>query len=191
MALYRVVINQSLYGQLVQNRIYVQSEAFQEPAEVAAHIKNTWVNTVKFLQHNLLQYFSIVVTGLEAGVGQHTELLSQTFGGQAGEGQTTSFHCGVMQFKTGLVGRKFRGRYYIAATRMGGTQLGQFTASEFGLWGQQIAILKDAFTGANGGSTGLALMIRGENVVHNTLVTDIGLRPTLGIQRRRNIGVGA
>lgn len=186
-----VVINQILYSQLVQNRIYVQTESFQEVNEVAAHIRNSWINTIRQLQHSLLQYHSIVVTRVDGGVGQHTELLSQVTGAQAGESQTTSFHCGVIQFKTGKVGRKFRGRYYAAAIRMGGTQFGQFTASEFNNWGVQLAILKDLYTGPTGGSTGMNLLIRGEGDVHNTAVTEIGMRPILGVQRRRNIGVGS
>ena len=96
-----------------------------------------------------------------------------------------------MQFQTGLAGRKFRGRYYIAAYRQGATQFGQFTANEMTQWQTQMDLLKSAYTGPNGGTTGLGLLIRGEKVIHNTPVTAIGMRPILGVQRRRNVGVGA
>ena len=187
----KIVISGTLYGQLIQNRLYMRSEEFQEPDEVAAHIRNTWVNTVKFLQHSGLRYTQIQVTRIDEGPNLQATLLLNVTGGQSQETQETSFAAGVLQFKTGLAGRQFRGRYYLAAIRMGATQFGQFTESEFNLWTTQINILKGAFIGPQGGSTGLQLIIRHSGQIADTPVTDIGLRPTLGVQRRRNIGVGA
>jgi hypothetical protein len=188
----KVVISARLFNQLVQNRIYVQSEEFQEVEEVAAHIWNSWITTIKFLQHNGLQYDSVTVTRVAGGPPQSfTELRGGIFGGQAQETQGVSFGAAVLQFQTGLAGRQFRGRYYVAAYRQGATQFGQFVASEAALWQTQLDILKAAYTGPTGGSTGLGLLIHGEKVIHNTPVTSIGLRPILGVQRRRNVGVGA
>jgi len=192
MPINKVVISARLFNQLIQNRIYVTSHDDQEIDEVAAHIWNSWINTVKFLQHNGLQYDSVTVTRVDGpGGGSFTELRGGIFGGQAQETQGLSFSAAVIQFQTGLSGRNHRGRYYVAAHRQGATHFGQFDASELALWQQQMDILKSAYTGPDGGTTGLGLVIRGEKVVHNTPVTSIGMRPILGVQRRRNVGVGA
>jgi len=194
MPLWRVVISQTLFGQLVQNRIWLQGETFQEASEVTAHVWNSWINTVKVFQHSGLRYTSVqaVQHDIDEGTigGSFTELRNVT-GNQAEETQGFSFAAGVMRFSTGRAGPKFHGRYYIAGIRQGGTQFGQFKSDEFANWQGQINILKNAYLGSTGGSTGLSLFIRGEKVVHNTLVTDIGLNPVIGVQRRRNLGVGA
>lgn len=187
----RCVISGLLYGQLIQNRIYVGTETFQEVNEVAAHIWNSWVNTIKVFQHQSLVYNSVEVRRVQGGNNEQFTELRNVPAGQLPEEANFSFVSGVLQFQTGMAGRPFRGRYYCAAIRLGDTRLGQFNAQGFGLWQGQIDILKNAYVGPNGGSTGLQLLIRGEKVVHNTPVTDIALRPTLGVQRRRNIGVGA
>lgn len=191
MPVVKIVISGTLYGQLVQNRLHMIGESFQNVAEVAAHIKNSWLNTVKLWQTSSLRYTSIAVSELTEGVTQqHVEVIN-VLGGQSPENQSTSFACAVLKFQTGLAGRKFRGRYYAAAPRMGATEFGQFHVDEFNRWKVQIDILKGLFTGPEGGSTGLGLIIRGSAPFHDTRVTDIALRPTLGVQRRRNIGVGA
>lgn len=191
MSIDRIVISQTLYGQLVQNRVYMQTEEFQEVAEVAAHIRNFWIPVVAHLQHGGVKYNSIVVTRIVENTGQqHTELININ-GAQAQETQGLSFCSGVIQFKTGMSGVKHRGRYYVAAIRQGGTQFGMFLPVEHDLWKTQTDILTQSFCGPDGGSTGLALLVRGDDGSHHDIVTSMGMRPILGVQRRRNIGVGS
>lgn len=187
----KVVISATNFGQLVQNRIYVRSEEFQEVDEIAAHIWNSWINTIRVMQHSGLLYFSVEVSRNREGTSQKfTELRSVT-GAQSQETQGVSFSAAVLQFQTGLAGRKFHGRYYVAAHRQGTTHLGMIDPSEMTIWRTQLDILQNAYCGADGGSTGLGLVIHGEGQAHDTPVTSIGCRPILGVQRRRNIGVGA
>jgi len=74
---------------------------------------------------------------------------------------------------------------------MGAIQFGSFKADELTLWAQQTAILEGSFVGETGGSTGMGLLIHHGFDEPFTPVTHIGMRPILGVQRRRNIGVGA
>jgi len=191
MPLWKVVISQTLFGQLVQNRIWLQGEDFQEADEVCQQVKNNWITPIKFLQHNGLHYTSVSVRQFDAQPAGGATLALALTGGQAEETQGISFTCGLVHFSTGLTGKQFRGRYYLAGHRQGGTQFGQFTAAELALWETQMAILRNNFVGPTGGATGLSLFIRGEKVIHNTLVTDIRMTPILRCQRRRNIGVGS
>ena len=187
----KVVISQTLFGQLVQNRIYLQTEEFQEPAEVAAHVRNSWVERIRQFQHSNLRYTLIQVTRVLDGPPLQENLVVNITGAQTPEVNVPSFVSGVFQFKTNQAGRRFRGRYYWAAPRQGGISQGFHTANETNVILPHIALMKDAFIGPAGGSTGIQLVIRHQDTGGFTAVTDIGLRPTLGCQRRRNIGVGA
>jgi len=187
----KVVITGTLFNQLIQNRIYVQSETFQEVDEVAAHIWNSWITAIRQLQHAGLRYSNVQVTRIDPPGGLSFTETRSVFGAQAEETQGLSFSCGVIRFQTGLAGRQNRGRYYVAGYRQGATHLGQFDASELTLWAQQTALLENAYTGPNGGSTGLGLLIRHQSTGGFAAVTNIAMRPILGVQRRRNVGVGA
>lgn len=187
----KVVISATLFGQLIQNRFYLQTEVFQEVAEVALHVQNSWVNQVRQWQHSNLRYTLIQVTRILDGPPSQENKVVNITGAQTPEVNVPSFVSGVLQFKTNLVGRRFRGRYYWAAPRQGGISGGFHTANESAFIQPTINTLKGLWIGPAGGSTGIQLVIRHADTGGFTAVTDIGLRPTLGCQRRRNIGVGA
>lgn len=187
----RVVISGRLYNQLVQNRIYVQCEQFQEVDEVAAHIWNSWINTLRQQQTQSLRYSEVVVTRIEPPSNTSFSDVRSVLGFHQEEPQALSFGAGVIRFQTGLAGRQNRGRYYAAGYRQGATFLGQFTADELTQWKAKTDLLQEFYTGPSGGSTGLNLLIRHEKAGGFTAVTSIAMRPIIGVVRRRNIGVGA
>jgi len=187
----KVVITQTLFNQLVQNRIHVQCETFQEVEEVAAHIWNSWINNVRPWQHGGLRYTNVTVTRIDPPGGLSFTETRSIFGAQAEETQGLSFTAGVLRFQTGLAGRQNRGRYYVAGYRQGATHLGQFDAAELANWKQQTDILQTLYTGPTGGSTGLNLLIRHQQSGGFVPVVNIAMRPIIGVQRRRNVGVGA
>lgn len=187
----KVVITASLFNQLVQNRIYLQCEVFQEVEEVCAHVWNSWVGTLRQWQHAGLRYSNVTATRIDPPSGLSFTEVRSVFGAQAEETQGLSFGCALLQFQTGVAGRGNKGRYYAAGYRQGATHLGQFDASELINWNQQIALLKQAYIGPQGGSTGLGLLIRHEDTGGFHPVVQIGIRPIIAVQRRRNIGVGS
>jgi len=191
MPIWRAIISGTLFAQLVQNRIWLQGETFQEAEEVADQIDNNWINPMKLFQHNGVKYLSIQVQSFGEAVNtSFTKSINKT-GGQTEETQGFSFSCGLIRFNSALAGRRGRGRYYVAGHRQGATQLGRFQQSELDLWAQQLAIISTNFLG-DSSATGLALLIRGEEPnVHNTLVTQMQMTPIIRVQRRRNLGVGA
>jgi len=188
----KAVISQTLFGQLVQNRLWfnVQDDS-RTVDQVCAVVWNSWVNTVKVFQHSGLRYTSVQVTVVDEAINDSFTELRNLTGNQAEETQGFSFAAGVLRFQTGKAGRQFHGRYYIAGIRQGGTQFGQFKADEAANWQGQINILQNLFCATGDTPSGLQLVIRGEHVIHNTPVKTIGLNPTIGVQRRRNLGVGA
>lgn len=191
MPIYKAVITASLFNQLVQNRIYLQSETFQESNEVASHVWNSWVTPIRQLQHAGVKYQNVTVTQVDPPSGLSFTETRVLFGAQAEETQGLSFSCGVLRFQTGVAGRGNRGRYYVAGHRQGATHFGQFDVSELTLWAQQTALLEQAYVGPTGGSTGIGLLIRHAATGGFHSVQAIAMRPILGVQRRRNIGVGA
>lgn len=190
MPIWKCVFSGTLFGQLWQNRIWVQSEQFQDASEVAGQLDTGWVNHMKFLQHAGVRWQQISVQQFDGGVNQSYSLAINKTGGQLEETQGFSFSCGLIRFNTGLAGSRGRGRYYVPGHRQGATQFGRFKQEELDLWATQLNIIAANFLGDNSNS-GITLLIRGEAPnVHNTPVTNMQMTPIIRVQRRRNIGVG-
>ena len=100
------------------------------------------------------------------------------------------FVCWKIRLTTGLAGRKFRGRFYVGPIQAGFTSFGLINGAGVAHWNATLIQLRLKFVTAV--ETGLSLIVRGDPAnPHNTIVTDIQLSTQVGVQRRRNIGVGA
>ncbi|HKY46332.1 MAG TPA: hypothetical protein VJM50_24780 [Pyrinomonadaceae bacterium] len=190
MPIYRCVISALVYAQLHQNRIYVRSIDALTEQQVANHIDASWVENIRQPLTNQTQFMNIAVTKVsDPALGAFSKPI-QKFGAQGGNEQMIPFVCWKLRFLTGLAGRKFRGRCYVGPIQAGFTSFGVVNGAGIAHWNATLAALRANFIGSNP-ATGLNLIIHGEQEAHDTTVTDIQLSTQVGVQRRRNIGVGS
>lgn len=190
MAIYRAVFSGLIYGQLWQNRVHFRkNEGGPTVEQFATHLNLNWVEKMRNTQHGLVQWLSIQVVDISGGSGLgHTLAISKT-GAQGQESQDTSFECGVIKLGTGFAGKRNRGRIYMAGIRGGATQFGLIQAFEIDNWNNRLAELAPLYLG--NASSGCNLIIHNGPESPDREVTTWQMRQILGVQRRRNIGVGA
>lgn len=191
MSIKLVTLSMRQYGQLNQNRLYFSvPDGGLDEAQLAAHIRDNWITHYKVMMVNDVQFFNVNVRSVGQGQNLSFDLPVAVNGQQTPEPQRAPFASWVILLNTGLAGRKFRGRIYAPGMRQGDFQLGVITAG-----GVQLAEL--ALTQLNLNFTSVAtnpaatLVIHGEGgEPHDTAVSHMSVRSTMGVQRRRNIGVG-
>lgn len=188
MARFEVLISGTMYGQLFQNKLCVDSgDVGQSPQEVALNMEAFWVNVIKQPLPNNVVFRTIFVQNLENNIENHTRILSDIHGSQLGDDQLFTFVSWKLLFKTGVAGKKFRGRSYIPGVLKGFHTNGMLNAAGVQQWAQVLQDINNQFTSGQGV---LRLCIRGDSVEHFTPVISIQLSNVPGVQRRRNIGVG-
>lgn len=191
MAIFRAVISMRFFGQLNQNVLHLNDgENAFTVEQVADYVDTNWVDQVKIGCNSSLLFFQISVKNLSTpNLASFDKIINKT-GSQSAESQTCCFAAWVLKFSTGLAGRKFRGRAYIPGYRFGDQQFGVITAGGLALWNPILTQLRSKFTVSGGGN--MWLVIRGAGgEPHDTGVTNIQIRNTMGSMRTRNIGVGA
>lgn len=188
MAVWEVVLSGVYYLQVWQNKLHFESgEGGMDAQTVANLIDLKWVEEIRQPQVADVFYQAIIVTRKDGGLlEQFTKPIAKQ-GAQAAETQSASFIAGVIQKKTGQAGRSKRGRVFVPGTRQGGRFLNQFTSGELALWNVRCANLKAAFI--DPAPDNLRLIIKHPEGF--TAVTDLNMRPHLGVMRSRNTFVGS
>jgi hypothetical protein len=189
MPIWKAVISGTFYGQLWQNRIYVKNIDDKTEELVAFAVRDFWVQKIRATQIADVFYTNIQVTRVSQLQPLAFTLATPLQGAQAPNTGLMPYSCWVVQLRTGLAGKKFRGRVYVPVPMPGHTFLGQITAAGLAFWNQTLLDLNAFWVDQT--IEGYKLVIHGELEAHDTEVTHIQLRPSTGVQRRRNIGVGA
>lgn len=188
MAIYEAVFFGLYYGQAWNNKVHFESvEANVTAQSVSTALAQNWVPSMKAMQVNDVQWFGVSVKTLGQGLGEQFTTPLNTTGGQAGEPQRASFIAGVVQKKTGLAGRANRGRIYVPGIRGGATHLGLIDAPEIEFWRLRLDEIRGNFISSQ--PFGVRLVLK--HPEGSTPVTEVVMRPILGVMRTRNIGVGA
>lgn len=189
--IHRVVVSGTIYSQLWQNRFYIKN-GNEGPGitdeEICNHFLVNWVEWVRKPLINDVKFLSIESKAIGSGAGFTLPIAKA--GGQLVDNQSITFMAGVLRFQTALAGRKHRGRCYIPGVSLGQWTNGQINANGIAAWTETLAKLNERFV-EGGEFADIWLVIHGETESHDTTVTRVFLRPILGCQRRRNIGVGS
>lgn len=190
----RIDLLQQYRGRQVQNTFYVSNPEGSMPLDVVANnIEAAWIPPFRGSQFTSHLYHTIIVTRVlpTGNPLQHVKAINIL-----GTGSSLTLHGSlsyVIKFGSGLAGRKNRGRYYIAGVASGFFETSTEIISAAGntFFTNMCNQLKAAFTG-NTPSSGLGLVIwhRGPEP-STTSVVQITQRSVLGLQRRRNVGVGS
>jgi hypothetical protein len=192
MAIHRVDLLQNYRGRIVQNVFYLDNpDGAQTQQAMAAAIQADWIPALRGAQFTQHQYFQVVITRAEGNPPLEQFVQAMNI---VGTGSSITAHgvlSFVLGFKTGLAGRKNRGRYYIAGCVSGfydaSTEILSGAGTTF--FTNACATLTTKFAG-NNPTSGFRLQIRHRADNTFTPVTNVQFRSILGVQRRRNVGVG-
>lgn len=191
MSIHRVVVSGTMYAQLWQCRFYVNNiDGALSDEEICGYFDTHWVENMRPPTINDVKFNSIssAAVGPPAGAGFTLPLAKA--GGGFSSNQVPTFMAWVFQLRTAFAGRKFRGRWYMPGVTLGLWTEGRINAAGLANWNQPLINLNNAFIQGNQNGQ-LNLVVHGEPEAHDTPVTAIQIRSILGVQRRRNIGVGS
>lgn len=194
MAIKKVVLSAIYLGQLCQNRMWVNTlDNADDERDVALLFRDFWMPEYRKLCLEDVRWFDISVSSSNnLNPLVHHEPVS-IGGGQLTEAVKIPFACGVLQLHTGLAGRRNRGRIYTIGPRGGDFQNGFISPQGVILYQGVANALKEKFANPAIGAGFVQLVIHGEpesGESHDTPVIDIVAKSTMGVQRRRNVGVG-
>lgn len=195
MGLYRVTNSGLGYGQLIQNVLhfaYPDDVPGEANVTIATSMRDIWLEKQRQFHPAVWTYNLVKVDQLVTGGTGETYTLPVTKVGAGGSDSSAPLmQCAVLQFTTGLAGKKNRGRIFVPITYFA-TFNGMISTSFLSDRAADINALKTAYVGVSG-TAPFYLVVHGRSDAPDEYrtVTNIGLRPTPGCQRRRMIGVGA
>lgn len=189
MSHHRVVISGLMYGQTVQNVLhFINNSNALTPQQIALDVKNNWVDKVSIFQNANLVYSNILVQNLSDQILAPFSLTIFRQGQGFNDRRNTSTQCYVIKLVTARAGRHGRGRVFLGGVQSDSIQDGFLTSTALESWNTQVInVIKSAYIGGVGNA--LELCVREKSGAMNPTI-DIQMRSLLGVQRRRNIGVG-
>lgn len=186
---YRATITSLLYGQQFKNVLqFLGPSADQGALQVLCNEVNTiWVARWRAIQSETLTYVNIRAEALGTALAPR-ELTISVKGSSSQSNELDPCTAYVLRLRTDFAGKHGRGRIYL-----GGVFINQF---QFGIASQNIATSVQSISEQVLGNTGFGSSIftlcvgnkTGGLVFHP--VVSIQIAPTIGHQRRRNVGVG-
>lgn len=189
---FRVTLIGTYVGQTFNNVLnFDNTGAVMTAAQVADELIAFWVAQVRAQQTNNTIYTGVRVQPMEAGnpasVFKPVVLagLKTTFSGNM------PFICGVLKIGTAFGGKQGRGRIYVPGLMGLGVTDGLFTLAALTTINDQIVLPLNAQFNGLTGTSALRLGVMGKAVSSPFhVMTNLSIRSVLGIQRRRQIGVG-
>jgi len=188
--IFRVTTIGAMYGQQVQNVVHFTGPS-SDPNELSAladHIAANWLLTIKTGQTSALVYNSIKVRLLESQFPTFVKTVNipGAFGFDDEVSTVLSF---ILRLRSSEIGKRGRGRLYLAGVLKGWTTLGLVDSDILVAWNNRIATLMGVY-GPSGSSTYRLSIVPSKAPFTVRSVTSMQIAPTLGVQRRRNIGIG-
>lgn len=194
MAVARVTFSYSLYGSVMQNVFhfkkadYVSSELPTLCTNFRDHFLDVYRNC--FVAETIL--LSVHAQIVDSGPGGDVyNLLLSSIGGGGNDRRVPLMMAFVAQTRTGLGGRRYRGRFFIGAQTVNGILDGVITGTKATeIQGYLNTIADRWLTGTADYGWHMVIFHGTGEGGGDTAITSIQLRSLPGCQRRRELGVG-
>jgi hypothetical protein len=190
MAIVRIIFDGLILGQRCQNVLHFSNPggAGSDIAirdELLAH----WVPILRNIQNEHLSWTAVSIQTLTPTMTTATVFpLSGQVGSLAGAAAPPPL-CGLFSIRTGVAGRHGHGRFYLFGVHQESVENGVLQSGAFGAYQTAANSLVARYNASGSGPIILGVAPRGSPSDWIACI-DIVVRPTFGIQRRRNIGVG-
>jgi hypothetical protein len=155
------------------------------PAFIVSH----WINVFRLQQVNLFKYTNVMVQRVDVEENAINLPVSILGNISTGVGYPT-FAAIIMTIRTAFFGRRGRGRVYFGGLKLDGSNSNVVEVNYLTAWQTNANTVLTNFSGGSS-PTGWQLGVRGraaDDTFHSA--TNLAMRTTFGVQRRRNTGVG-
>lgn len=195
MAVARVTLTGLLYGSVVQNVIHFFKADYvtSELTTLSTQFRDQWLNTYRNFCVTETLFTNIKCERVSSGViTDMVNLPIAITGGAGNDVRSPLMMALVIQLKSGLGGRRNRGRIFAPGTSVGAMVNGVWTSASLAVWAGYITTLTNVWITGSSGTAIFRLCILGKNAseVDKVTVTSMNVRTTPGCQRRRELGVG-
>lgn len=190
--IHRITVIGTYFGQTFNNVVNMQeTTGLLTPEEVADEFDTEWVFEMNRMVSQNVKWTGIRVQPLTAGPPAPFNKTVAYQGQQSPAGTEFTFVAGVIKIFTAIGGRHGRGRVYIPGVGNNTTEQGVLRPDVLNLW--KLTIIDpfvQKFNAANGTSP-LSLGVMGKSPSSPWHpMTSLQMRGLIGVQRRRNIGIG-
>lgn len=190
MSIVRVITSQSLWGQLVQNVMHFQNpDGALSALEIKDEVFTSLWTRLRNHQNTNLIYNSMSVQIVDSS-GHSPDVFS--LGGLHGSLDGDSYHPSIavlFSIQTAFGGRHGHGRFYMCGLHFDFIEHGVIRPDIFALYQGDATFIANRFKSGGSGPLTLGVCPRSDPSDFKGM-TDLIAKPTVGIQRRRNIGVG-
>lgn len=194
MAQIRITLTAQLYGSICQNVWHLNKPDFvsSELATIVQAWRDQWMDIYRNMiiaETTFLNLKGEVITS--SGAGDVVNLPLSMVGGSGNDSRSPLGMALVVQLRTGLGGRKNRGRFFVFGTSVGQSLNGLWTGSWLTTVGGYLTALSLRWVSphATAGAS-LVLIGKGDDPADYRVITSMAARATPGSQRRRMLGVG-
>lgn len=189
--LWRVTCSCLVDGQTCQNVLHFACSPGLLANTVAETIAAQWLDQIRPFQHSGAQWVSVQAHQVDPPALVTFNKPVVLFGsGTSQDESDLSFVSRKIWLKSNSGGRHGRGRFYIPGTSRSSWTNGRIKQASITAGQPLINTLMARFTGPNP-STGLNLVIKTKGNTSGAIFVDfMEQAPIVGVQRRRNIGVG-
>lgn len=188
--IFRVTTIGAMYGQQIQNVFHLTGPS-SDPAELSAiadHVVTNWLGPIRGGQSAALVYNGVKVRLLESQFPPFIKTINLA-GGFGFDDEISTVQAFIMRLRSSEIGRRGRGRLYLAGVLKGWTKNGLVTDTIINSWNNRFITLMGVY-GPSGSSNYRLQICPSKPPFQLRAVTSLQLAPTLGTQRRRNIGIG-
>lgn len=193
MAVYRAYLYGSIAGQMTCNVMHFwKGDAVSaDHALLATKINEGWAAFCGFNVLSAQSWNRVHIIRLDSSPHVAADYPFSRTGSWATTTEYSPVMCFVLQFKTSFFGRHGMGKYYQSGVQFNWMNVGNWNATTQTRLNNLCTTLKGIWTGASPSSTFNLVVCPRNDPTGFHFVTDIVCRPMAGVQRRRNIGVGA
>lgn len=195
MALFRAVVAATQVGQQVCNVLHFSKDGpwtDQLALQLAQHLRDNLLNDIRLRISNRVVWFGITVYDPLTPGRQPATLAINVAGAASTSAQNNNpVACVKIRLRTSQTGPHGRGRIYLPGAPSVDYADGLATANTITSWTAIFGVIGPKYIGS-GATSGFVLCVAPKaNPANHLTVIQIELAPTMGIQRRRNIGVGS
>jgi hypothetical protein len=191
LALFEATLQGLVLGNAHQNVLHFKTaNGTETPATLAADLRDKWLQQIKTRHGGTLVWNGISVRQLGTTTAPFTLSIAITGSGDT-SANYTPFAAFVVQIRTAFAGRHGHGRFYLGAVHPGAYVNGILTSTTISDWATIISTLMGWYGPSGTTPYQLGVLKRGSSDSTDFHpCTALVLRSSLGVQRRRNYGVG-
>jgi len=193
MAVARLTLSNRYAGQILQNVMHFRKADFvsADLPVLLTGFRDQFLDQLRNFYVAEVQQLSLhaeIITG--SGGGEIADLVLSTVGAGGSDTRVPLTLSAVLQIKTGLAGRKNRGRIYVCGITCNWLASGIFNPTNVASMQGWANTIKARWITSNVGGWNLVLLGKNDNPADARTVNDLQVRSLPGTQRRRQVGVG-